>query len=244
MNAIIVGASAGLGRALAEALARQKHQLLLVASDARDLDAIAADLRLRFDVRVETLACRITAGTDWLDRIATAAAPLHPIDALFFPIGLSRDDDHGTLPAHAARDLLEANLHSVLLTTAHFLPGILQRGHGHIVGFGSVAAVRGRGANVVYAAAKKALVSYFESLRHLTAGTPVRVQLYQLGYLDTQQAFGKKLPFPKADPTRVATYVVDHLSTDFGLRYFPRFWSPIATAVQRIPWPLYKNMKF
>ena len=44
MTTTIVGASSGLGRALAAELASRGHELLLVSSDSRDLDAIVADL--------------------------------------------------------------------------------------------------------------------------------------------------------------------------------------------------------
>ena len=56
MTTVVVGASSGLGRALAEELARTGHELLLVASDPRDLSAIAADLGLRHAAKVHTLA--------------------------------------------------------------------------------------------------------------------------------------------------------------------------------------------
>ena len=52
MIAIVVGASAGLGRALAGELAATGHDLVVVSSDARDLAALASDLRIRHGVRV------------------------------------------------------------------------------------------------------------------------------------------------------------------------------------------------
>ena len=55
MIAIVVGASAGLGRALAEELAATGHDLVVVSSDARDLEALASDLRIRHGVRVVTV---------------------------------------------------------------------------------------------------------------------------------------------------------------------------------------------
>ena len=47
MTAVVIGASSGLGRALAVELASRKQPLLLVASERRDVEATCADLRLR-----------------------------------------------------------------------------------------------------------------------------------------------------------------------------------------------------
>ena len=94
--------------------------------------------------------------------------------------------------------LVNANLVSVMAAVGQFLPAMLARNGGNIVGIGSVAALRGRGGNVAYAAAKRGLESYFESLRHRTASTGVRVQFYRLGDVDTALIFGRRLPFPLA----------------------------------------------
>jgi short-subunit dehydrogenase len=244
MNCLVLGASAGLGRALCEALAARGHALVLAASDERDLNALAADLRLRFGIRTEIAAIHIRAGEGWLEQLCSAAAAFESIDTLFFPIGFSLDDDTGVLDEAQTRAILEANLLAVILTISKFLPGMLARKTGTIVGFGSIAAVRGRGANVVYSAAKRALGSYFESVRHLAAKTPVRVQFYQMGYLDTQQAFGRRLLFSKCSPQRAAEHVVEHLESDFGERYYPRFWALVALPLRLLPWTFFKRLSF
>lgn len=244
MNILIVGASAGLGRALAEEAARLGHPLLLVASDARDLTALAADLRLQHGAQAEFAACRLNSEPEWMARVIEAAGRLGPLDALWFPIGASLDDDCGTLDADAARQLLEVNFFSIARVVSHFWPEFIARGCGQIVGFGSIAAVRGRGANVMYSAAKRALLSYFESLRHMAARTGICVQFYQLGYLDTQQAFGRKLLFPKCPPERVAAMVTRNLGKDVGIVFHPAFWRVIAILLRWLPWPLFKRLRF
>lgn len=241
---MVVGASGGLGRALVEELASRGHDLVLVASDERDLQAERSHLRLKFGIRCEYAACHLTHRQPWLAQIVTAASRFERIDALFFPIGHSQADDVGTLGADAVYDIVESNFTAVAILVAHFLPGILARNDGCIVGFGSIAAIRGRKANIVYAAAKRSLASYFESLRHLAAGTRVRVQFYQIGYMDTQQSFGRKLLFPKCDPRAVARTVVHNLNRDFGMRYIPRFWTLVSWILKLLPWPIYKRLNF
>jgi short-subunit dehydrogenase len=243
VNAVVLGATAGVGRALAEELAVAGNALLLAGGDARDLAAEASHLRAVHGARVECVAFHACGDPDWMASIAEAAARLGPVDALLLPIGGSDERDTGVLETAAARQLLETNLLSVIALVTHFLPSFLARGSGCIVGFGSIAAARGRSTNVVYSAAKRALVSYFESLRHKTAGTAVRVQLYQLGYVDTQQTFGRALAIRPCSPARVARAVVKNLHRDVGTVYYPRYWALIACGVRTLPWFIFRRLK-
>lgn len=244
MRALIMGATAGVGRALSEALARRGYALLLVASDERDLDAQANHLRLLHDAEVETLAADASQPERCLDLVGAAVAAFGPIDAWLFPIGASREDDRGLLTLPEARRLLEVNLLVVMGLVGMALPGLLARGKGVIVGFGSVAAARGRGANVIYAASKRGLESYFESLRHLAGDSGVAVQYYKLGYVATQQTFGKRLLFSAVSPQRVAQTVARNLDHGGLTRCFPAFWGLITRLVSWLPWPLYKRLRF
>lgn len=244
MTAVVIGASAGVGRALSEALAERRQNLVLVASDAEDLDVLAAHLRTVHGVDVRTVAVDASDPTACVAKVAEAAAPFGDIDGLYFPIGASRRDDLALLDAPDILAILNSNLTVVMALTTHFLPQLQQQPHARIVGFGSIAAVRGRKGNIVYSAAKRGLESYFESLRHLSVGSSVCVQFLRLGYVDSQQSFGQRLLFPVVSPTQVAAYVMANAENDFGARYFPRFWQLIALAVAWLPWPLYKKLNF
>ena len=244
MRALIVGASAGVGRALCETLAARGAALLLVASDARDLNALAAHLRLVYQAEVHTVEADATRVAACVEEVGKAAAIFGVVDSLFFPIGASLSDDRGLLRQEQASAILDTNLSVVIGLTTRFLPQLLELPQARIVGFSSIAAIRGRRANIVYSAAKRGLESYFESLRHLTAAAGVRVQLYRLGYVATQQSFGQRLLFPVMTPKQVAHEVMRKLDRDMGKVFFPRYWSLIALAVTLLPWRLYKKLDF
>ena len=97
---------------------------------------------------------------------------------------------------------------------------------------------------MIYAAAKRGLASYFESLRHITAQSKVHVQFYQLGYVETQQTFGRRLMFQPAQPAEIAAVVVQNLDRDIGMRHLPRYWAPIAWLVSALPWAIFKRLRF
>lgn len=244
MRALIVGASAGVGRALSEALAARGTAQLLVASDERDLGALATHLRLVYNVEVKTVASDAANVAACVELVGEAAAEFGIFDSLYFPIGAKQTDDRGMLELEQVNVILNTNLAVVIGLVTHFLPQLLTQHRALIVGFGSIAAIRGRKANVVYSAAKRGLESYFESLRHITADSGVRVQYYQLGYVATQQSFGQRLLFPAVTPQRVAQEVVRNINKDLGKAFFPRYWALIALAVSSVPWRIYKKLNF
>lgn len=242
MTAIVVGASSGLGRALAVELARAGHPLVLVASDARDLAAMAADLRLRHDVQVATLAIDLGNAPDPGARLGEALTGLPPASILLLPVGMSRGDDDTTLGASAIGQLLAINLHAPLAIAHALLPALLAA-RGVIVGFGSIAAVRGRARNVVYAASKRGLETFFESLRHRHSPDALRVQFYRLGFLRSNLTHGMKLPLPAVEPETVARTVLKNLPRASFDRYAPRWWGPVAGIVRHLPWFAFRRMQ-
>jgi short-subunit dehydrogenase len=242
--AIVVGASAGLGRALAGELAAAGHDLVVVSSDGRDLEALASDLRIRHGVRVITAPFDLGGGPSGVERLGEAVAELGRPDTLLLPVGWTAAADEATTDAGLAERLVRTNFLSVTALVGRVLPELQRRPRASVVGFGSVAAVRGRGSNVFYAASKRALETYFESLRHACAGTPVRVSFYVLGYLETNLAFGRRTLLPRADPARLATRVVRDLGRREGVLYHPRAWRLVAAALPLVPFSVYRRLKF
>ena len=242
MTAVVVGASSGLGRALAGELARRRHDLLLVASDSRDLEALATDLNLRHGVAVRALALDLGRETDPGARIAAALQGMSPLSALLLPVGVSRADDDFSLDVERIGQLLAINVHAPLAIVHALLPSLLKT-HGVIVLFGSIAAIRGRGRNVVYATAKRGLVSLYESLRQRHRSSDLRVQLYQLGFLATNLTHGMRLPMPATNPAIVAKTVIERLAHGSACWYLPRKFALIALIVRALPWPIYRKIR-
>ena len=244
MTWIVVGASSGLGRALSERLAVERKPLLLVSSDIRDLLPLASDLQIRFGIEVRCHSHNAEDHVGLAEGLFNSLRSGEPIDGILFPIGYIDRMDHGDLAPPNIERLIKINFLSVVSVMSLLLPMMLERKKGVIIGFGSIAGVRGRMNNVVYSASKRALQSYFESLRHRYERYGLLIQFYVLGYLDTNLAFGQKLLLPKADPARAAKSVVSNLRKRGGTRYLPRFWRPIGMIVQILPWLIFKRMNF
>lgn len=242
MTAVIIGASSGLGRALAVELARRKQPLLLVASERRDVEATCANLRLLHGIEARSLALDLGRDPDPGAKVLAALEGLPPITSLLMPVGVSRRDDDLSLDAAAIAQLLAVNLNAPIAIAHSLLPALLES-KGTVVLFGSVAAQRGRGKNVAYAAAKRGLTSFAESLRQRYKTRELHVQLWQLGFLQTNLTHGMKLPLPALAPDKAATEVVDRLGKGSFERYLPSWWWAIIFIIKRLPWFVYRRMK-
>ncbi len=244
MTILVIGGSSGLGRALAERFALAGHALVLVSTDRRDTEAVAADLELRYRVTVVPVLLDMADPDASFNTIDAAIVGLPPIAGILLAAGMNHaDDEPGDLPNHFEA-IVRVNFSMPCRLVNHYLSGLRDGQPAVIIGFGSVAAVRGRTRNAAYSAAKRALDSYFESLRHALSQSNIRVQFYVLGYLDTNLAFGQTTPLPRASPTRLADFVFRHQRLDFGRKYYPGFWQPVCLALQWLPWFVYRKLKF
>jgi short-subunit dehydrogenase len=244
MSIVIVGGSAGLGRDLANKFAQAGHDLILLARDSRDLSAVALDLMIKHQIQVTTLAVDLGSDDSYLDRLTGIVSENLPIDGLLFPIGAVLPTDKVDITAGETAWLLKVNFTEIVNIINRLLPLMDSTSKLVIIGFGSIAAIRGRGNNLIYAAAKRALQSYFESLRHALSDSSILVQYYVLGYLDTTQTTGLRTMFPIGRTDHLSERVLNGFGKDVGVVYYPKYWRLISLLLRLSPWNVYKRIRF
>ncbi|HEX4924409.1 MAG TPA: SDR family NAD(P)-dependent oxidoreductase, partial [Bdellovibrionales bacterium] len=184
-KALITGATAGIGRATAEKLARAGVHVVAVGRRADRLAELSRELAATglFD----------TLALDVSDRAACERAfrehsrLFEGLDILVNNAGLAKGLDlvQDADPAHWD-EMIDVNIKGLLYLTRLVLPGMLKQGRGHIVNVGSVAGrwVYPRGA--VYCATKFAVRALSEELRFDLLGTPIRVTNIEPGMVETE----------------------------------------------------------
>jgi short-subunit dehydrogenase len=196
----IVGASEGLGRALALALSREGARLVLSARSAGRLSRLAAEAGgarvLPFDVTdAAAVACAV-AEAGVVDGVIYAAGRYEPITAAAWN------------PEEAAA-IAEVNFVGALRLLGQVVPGMVRRGTGHVVIVGSLSAHRGLPGAIGYGASKAALLSLAETMSADLRGTGVRVQIANPGFIRTRLTAKNAFAMPQLmEPEDAAARVV------------------------------------
>jgi decaprenylphospho-beta-D-erythro-pentofuranosid-2-ulose 2-reductase len=234
MTFIIIGASSGLGRELSYKFAKNKNDLVLISRDERDLTPLKSDLEEKYKISVKIFCIDFSEADQIIEKLIPEIKKLNNIKGILFPVGLMHEKDEVNLSKESVKDIFYANFLSITLTIIE-LRKIINEKDILIVGFGSVSGLLGRNLNSNYAASKRALESYFESLAFNKEEKNFKVHFYTLGYLDTNLAFGKKLVLPKGRTSTLANIVYKNKDKKIVKRYFPYFWGPIALIIKLIP---------
>lgn len=201
----ITGGARGIGLATAKAFAAKGSRVFI-----GDLDAdLAAAEAAGFDGRGFALDVRSRESfREFLRAVDAAGAPLAVLvnNAGIMPAGRFVDEDDAITDA-----ILDINTKGVLIGAKLALPGMLERGSGHIVNVASYLGKVPAAGLATYCASKHAVVGFSEALRDELDGTGVTVTAILPSAVRTELTAGVKLDgvLPTVDPEDIANAVVD-----------------------------------
>jgi short-subunit dehydrogenase len=237
-TAVIVGASSGIGEALARQLSRDGWRLALLARRVDRLEALrqtlAADIVVRRIDVTENTAAAI------LDELLNE---LGSVDLVIISAGAG----------HNNRDLkTELDVETIAVNVLGFttmaqvaMRYFLRRGRGHLVGISSVAALRGNGGAAAYAASKAFQSVYLDGLRDLAqdSGLPIAVTEVQPGFVDTPMMKPERPLSPMvrwllvSSPAVAARQIMRAVRSRSKHAYITRRYALIALVLKLLPRP-------
>jgi 3-oxoacyl-[acyl-carrier protein] reductase len=188
--AIITGASAGIGRESARALAGEGARLVLTARRHDRLEALAADIRslgseaaiVAGDARQEETAQKV---------IDTAIRSFGRIDILINNTGAGNYKNLIDTSADEYDDLMSTNMRSTFLFTRHAVPVMVKQREGLVLMISSMAGLYGFAGEAVYCATKFAQVGFAQALDKELRTSGIKVGVICPGGVKTEFALGK-----------------------------------------------------
>jgi short-subunit dehydrogenase len=246
-NILILGATSGIARALSARLAAGRCKLILAGRDMPELEACAADLRIRFGATaiVEEFDARFSEGYPEFWQRCLADCGDSVLDGVVFCIGMLPEQ------ASAQREpaLLQRSFHINLFCAAAILElaaGYFQtRRAGFLAAISSVAGDRGRQSNYIYGSAKAGLSAYLQGLRNRLHPYGVHVLTIKPGLVATHMTAGtmnQESPM-MATAERVARDIERAIRRRQDLLYTPGMWRPIMALISAIPETVFKRLK-
>lgn len=180
MTALITGAASGLGRAFAERLARDGHELIVVDRDSMD------DLTRSLAVPTQTFVADLAERT--AIRQLEALIADQPIDVLVNNAGFVTAEPFAMIDPDAAHSMIEVHAAATMRLSRAALPAMLERGAGTIVNVASSGAFNTApsSAFAVYTATKAFVLTFTIGLATMTEGSGVRVLALCPGWMRTR----------------------------------------------------------
>lgn len=183
---LITGASSGIGAACAQIFAQAGAKLILVARRKEKLEQLAEQLTNDFGIEPSLLTIDVGNRLQVQSALSNLAEPWSNIDILINNAGLSRGlDKVQEASIQDWEEMIDTNIKGLLYVTRTILPGMIDRGRGHVINLGSIAGHQTYPGGSVYCATKAAVKSISEGLKQDLLGTPVRVTSVDPGMVET-----------------------------------------------------------
>jgi len=228
---LVTGASAGIGAATSALLAARRARVLVHGRD----ETRTADVAVR--IGAVPLLADLTTATG-VDRLADSARAQAPVDVLVACAGRGHSGPFTAMTPDEIDDVLALDLTGVLRLAHRLLPGMVERGTGHLCFVSSIAGRTGVAGEAVYAAAKAGLDAFADSLRLELVGTGVGVSVVVPGVVDTGFFAARGRPYDRRSPRpvsaeTVAKAIVATIEHDRAEAYVPG-WLRLAPAVRAV----------
>ncbi len=184
---LITGASSGIGAACARFFAEAGARLILSARRKDKLQALADELSKTYKAKSLLLPLDVQQSDAVTSAIDTLPADWQKIDVLINNAGLSRGlDKQYEVSLQDCEEMIDTNIKGLLYVTRAVVPGMVERGEGHVINIGSIAAHYTYPGGSVYCATKAAVKVLSEGLKMDLLGTPIRVTNIEPGFVETE----------------------------------------------------------
>lgn len=228
----LVGASDGLGAALAHQLSRSGAELVLSARSEDKLKRLAEELPGRATVQ--------TIDVSDNESVKAAHNAVGEVDGIVFLAGVYWPFSAREWNAEQANSMADVNFTGLMRVMGQIVPDFVARDSGHIVITSSLTGFRGLPGSIGYTASKAGTMSLAECMHADLRKTGVDVQVVNPGFIRTQLTDKNDFHMPfLMEPEEAAQQVVDHMRTDIFKKSFPWAFSLLFRLSQFLPDWLY-----
>lgn len=183
---LITGASSGIGEGCARKFASEGARLILNARSVGKLESLAEELNEKYGTPCHVLPFDVCDRRAAATALASLPDEWRAIDVLVNNAGLAIGVDKEHEGSMDEWDIvIDTNIKALLAMTRMVVPGMIERGRGHIINIGSIAGDAAYPGGSVYCATKAAVKALSDGLRIDLVDTPLRVTNVKPGLVET-----------------------------------------------------------
>ncbi|MFC4549641.1 MULTISPECIES: SDR family NAD(P)-dependent oxidoreductase [Halorussus] len=236
-RAIVVGASSGIGAALARELAAEGYEVGLVARRLDRLKALGEELPTKsYVARID-----VAETEEAMDRLRRLLDAMHGADLIVLNAGVGIENE--ALDWEPERQTIDVNVRGFAAMANVAMRHFEERGAGHLVGVSSVAGRFGNGAVPAYSASKAFVSNYLDGLRYRAAGRDAEVVVADMipGYVDTEMATNEGR-FWEVSAEVAAAQIAAAIRKEKARAYVPRRWRAVALFLDAMPDAFFRRL--
>lgn len=182
-RALVTGASRGIGAAVAEMLAKEGYELVLVCRQSEEkLNSLKMRLKEQYHVDCMTSLCDVSEP----EQVKSLFQEAGEIDVLINNAAVSYIGLLTDMSVEEWRQVIDTNLSALFYTCKCVLPGMIHRKEGKIINISSVWGNAGASMEVAYSAAKGGVNSFTRALAKELAPSNIQVNAVAFGVIDTE----------------------------------------------------------
>ncbi len=231
-NIWIIGASSGIGAALAKVLNERGARLILSA---------------RSEERVRKVSENLSSETIFLplditevEQIKSALGKIEKLDAVIFLAATYQPGSFQNKSLEVSQAIVDVNFKGMLNVVHVVMPRLQKQGNGQLVLCGSVAGYRGLPNAQPYSATKAAIINFAESLYAENKGTGIDVKLISPGFVRTPMTDKNDFKMPMIiEPSQAAEAIANGMTRPGFEIHFPKRFTFFMKFLALLPYPLY-----
>lgn len=238
---LIIGASSGVGLKLALIHAFYGEDLILCSTKKKDLMSLKSHIKNFYGVKVKIVELDLSDFSFCKDNYSKEILNnIKKITGIYFISGKTNSEDP-FITGEELNRIININFSSLAYLLIEIIKNLPQSSQ--IIFTSSVACIRPRGSNTLYAASKNSMEFLITGIKHRFPHRAPFIKVVRFGYIDSQMTYGQKTIFPKVSSFKAANYLVNLTRNSPFLSYYPNWWR-IFIFIRYIPFFIFKYLKF